>query len=146
MFERSVVKYNINDKSMEETAKSVLFLDSLKSLALLVLTRKLHTWVLAPHRLWCFCHSLRQYTSPSQITWLEDEDFFLSVLESFFLSVLQSFLSLAKEAPSKLDFDLRKENPGSLQNAFFMLRVNFNVRNLDYYTISWGNLSFVFLI
>lgn len=52
--------------------------------------------------------------SHSQITWLEDEDFFLSVLESFLLSVLQSFLSLAKEAPSKLDFDLRKESPGSL--------------------------------
>jgi len=40
--------------------------------------------------------------------WLEDEYFFLSILDSFLLSVLQSFLSLAKEAPSKLDFD-RKE-------------------------------------
>lgn len=54
------------------------------------------------------------HTPPSQVTWLEDEYFFLSILDSFLLSVLQSFLSLAKEAPSKLDFDLRKENQGSL--------------------------------
>ena len=62
----------------------------------------------------CFCHPPRQHTSHSPLTWLEDEDFFLSALESFLLSALQSLLSLAKEAPSKLDFVLREENPGSL--------------------------------
>lgn len=47
---------------------------------------------------------------PSPLTWLEEDDFFLSVLESFLPSVLQSFFSLGKEAPSKLGFDLGKEN------------------------------------
>jgi hypothetical protein len=60
------------------------------------------------HWLIFFCHLCRQYTFQSPITWLEDEDFFLSVLESFLLSVLHSFLSPGIVAPSKLDFDLGK--------------------------------------
>lgn len=75
---------------------------------LTLVSRKLHFWIPFLHQFQWLHYPQSQYTPPSPITWLEDEDFFLSVLESVLLSVLQSFLSLDKLEPSKLDFDLGK--------------------------------------
>lgn len=82
------------------------FLNPVPTLALV--SRTLHLFILTLHWLRGLWRPQSQHTLQSLITWLEDEDFFLSVLGSVLLSALHSFLSPVKEEPSKLDFDLGK--------------------------------------